>query len=143
MQAETAANVDIIATAIDLLRKHVKYDVAKARLAALETEITAADFWNDQAAAQDTMREKNRLERQLDVIDSLQNEMYDAVGLIELGTAEGDSEIVAEAEATLAKLVTIAENASLRACCQARLMVMTVSLRFMQVPVAPRPKIGR
>ena len=44
MQAETAANVDIIETAIDLLRKHVKYDVAKARLAALETEITAADF---------------------------------------------------------------------------------------------------
>jgi len=113
MQAETAANVDIIETAIDLLRKHVKYNVAKARLAALETEITAADFWNDQAAAQDTMREKNRLERQLDVIDSLQNEMDDAVGLIELGTAEGDSEIVAEAEASLAKLVTIAEKRQL------------------------------
>ena len=47
------------------------------------------------------MREKNRLERQLDVIDSLQNEMDDAVGLIELGTAEGDNEIVAEAEASL------------------------------------------
>jgi peptide chain release factor 2 len=113
MQAEIAANVDIIETAIDLLRKHVKYDVAKERLAALETEITAPDFWNDQAIAQDTMREKNRLERQLDVIDSLQKEMDDAVGLIELGTAEGDSEIVAEAEASLAKLVNIAEKRQL------------------------------
>jgi peptide chain release factor 2 len=113
MQAETAAKIDIIKTAIDLLRKHVKYDDAKARLTSLETVISDGDFWNDQASAQETMREKNRLERQLSVIDSLQSEMDDAVELLELGAAEGDNEIVIDAEDTLSKLVAVAEKRQL------------------------------
>ena len=113
MQAETTAKIEIIVTAIGLLRQHVKYDAAKDRLAVLEEAIGAADFWNDQANAQETMREKNRLERQLAAIDELQNEMDDAVGLIELGEAEGDTEIIQEAEASLASLVTIAEKRQL------------------------------
>ncbi|MGA0947038.1 peptide chain release factor 2 [Alphaproteobacteria bacterium LSUCC0226] len=113
MQAETAAKIDIIKTAIDLLRKHVKYDDAKARLTSLEAVISDGDFWNDQASAQETMREKNRLERQLSVIDSLQSEMDDAVELLELGAAEGDNEIVIDAEDTLSKLVAVAEKRQL------------------------------
>jgi len=113
MQAETAAKIDIIKTAIDLLRKHVKYDDAKARLTSLEVVISDGDFWNDQASAQETMREKNRLERQLSVIDSLQSEMDDAVELLELGAAEGDNEIVIDAEDTLSKLVAVAEKRQL------------------------------
>ena len=46
-------------------------------------------------------------------ITSLQSEMIDAVDLIELGTAEGDNEIVIEAEAILSSLVTIAEKRQL------------------------------
>ncbi|MGA1782948.1 MAG: peptide chain release factor 2 [Candidatus Puniceispirillaceae bacterium] len=113
MQAETAAKIDIIKTAIDLLRKHVKYDDAKARLTSLEAVISDGDFWNDQASAQETMREKNRLERKLSVIDSLQSEMDDAVELLELGAAEGDNEIVIDAEDTLSKLVAVAEKRQL------------------------------
>ncbi|MFZ9134917.1 MAG: peptide chain release factor 2 [Candidatus Puniceispirillaceae bacterium] len=113
MQAETAAKIDIIKTAIDLLRKHVKYDDAKARLTSLEAVISDGDFWNDQASAQETMREKNRLERQLSVIDSLQSEMDDAIELLELGAAEGDNEIVIDAEDTLSKLVAVAEKRQL------------------------------
>ena len=113
MQAETAAKIDIIKTAIDLLRKHVKYDDAKARLTSLEAVISDGDFWNDQASAQETMREKNRLERQLSVIDSLQSEMDDAIELLELGAAEGDNEIIIDAEDTLSKLVAVAEKRQL------------------------------
>ncbi len=113
MQAETTAKIDIIKTAIDLLRKHVKYDDAKAQLASLESVISDGDFWNDQASAQETMREKNRLERQLAVIDALQLEMDDAIELLELGTAEGDEEIIDDAEASLTKLVAIAEKRQL------------------------------
>ena len=113
MQAETTAKIDIIKTAIDLLYKHVKYDDAKAQLASLESVISDGDFWNDQASAQETMREKNRLERQLAVIDALQLEMDDAIELLELGTAEGDDEIIDDAEASLTKLVAIAEKRQL------------------------------
>ena len=113
MQAETTAKIDTIKTAIDLLCKHIKYDDAKAQLANLESVISDGDFWNDQASAQETMREKNRLERQLAVIDALQLEMDDAIELLELGTAEGDDEIIDDAEASLTKLVAIAEKRQL------------------------------
>ena len=113
MQAETLAKIEVIQTSLELLRKHVNFDDAQDRLAALEAQTTAADFWNDQAVAQRVMREKNQLERQLDAITSLQSEMTDAVDLIELGAAEGDDEIVAEAEATLTLLVEIAKKRQL------------------------------
>ncbi|MGB2001147.1 MAG: peptide chain release factor 2 [Candidatus Puniceispirillaceae bacterium] len=113
MQAETQAQIDIVTTAIDLLRKHVDFEAASARLAELEAMSADGDFWNDQAAAQEAMREKNRLQRQIDVIRSLQTELDDAVGLIELGEMEGDDEVVAEAEASLATLVTTAEKRQL------------------------------
>ena len=113
MQAETLAKIDIIKSSLELLRKHVNFDYAKDRLVTLEAQTTASDFWNDQTEAQRVMREKNQLERQLYIITSLQREMTDAVDLIELGAAEGDYEIVAEAEAILSSLVTIAEKRQL------------------------------
>ncbi len=113
MQAETAAKIDTIKTAVDLLRKHVKYDDAKARLADLEVAISDGNFWNDQANAQETMREKNRLERQLSIIDTLQFEMDDVVALLELGVAENDEEIIVDAETSLSNLVGIAEKCQL------------------------------
>ena len=113
MQAETQAKIESITATIELLRVHVGYDVALARLAELEAQSAEADFWNDQAVAQEAMREKNRLERQLDMITSLQNEMDDAVGLIELGEIEGDQDVVAEAEEALVQLAAIADKRQL------------------------------
>ena len=113
MQAETLAKIDAIKSAVDLLRKHVKYDDAKARLEDLEKIIADGDFWNDQVNAQETMREKNRLERRLSVIHTLQFEMDDAVALLELGAAENDEEVLADAEASLSTLVGIAEKRQL------------------------------
>ena len=104
--------------------------------------ISDGDFWNDQASAQETMREKNRLERQLAVIDALQLEMDDAIELLELGTAEGDEEIIDDAEASLSKLVAIAEKRSSKACYLARLMRMTVLSKFTLVLVERRHRIG-
>jgi len=113
MQAETQAQIDIITTAIDLLRKHVDFEAATARLAELEALSAEGDFWNDQAAAQQAMREKNQLQRQIEIITTLQSELDDAAGLIELGEMEGDQEVVAEAEASLAALVSLAEKRQL------------------------------
>jgi peptide chain release factor 2 len=113
MQAETQAHIDIIASALDLLRTHVDFDVASARLKELEALSAEGDFWNDQAAAQDAMREKNGLQRQVDMITSLQTEMNDAIELIELGEMEGDTDVVSEAEAAIAALVPLAEKRQL------------------------------
>ena len=113
MQAETQARIESITATIELLRVHVGYEAAMTRLAELESQSAEADFWNDQAAAQEAMREKNRLERQLTMITSLQSEMEDAVGLIELGEIEGDQDVVAEAEEALAQLAVVADKRQL------------------------------
>ena len=47
MQAETLAKIEVIQSSLELLRKHVSFDDAQDRLAALETQTTAADFWNE------------------------------------------------------------------------------------------------
>ena len=59
------------------------------------------------------MREKNRIDRLLLVIDTLQSEMDDTVELLKLGIAENDNEIIIEAEASLGKLVCEAEKRQL------------------------------
>ena len=113
MQAETQAKIDVISSTLELLRKHVNFEVAVTRLGDLEAQTTMPDFWNDQAVAQDVMREKNQLERQINLIKDMQAEMDDSVALIELGIAEGDDDVVAEAEAALTKLVTEADKRQL------------------------------
>ena len=50
------------------------------------------------------MRERNQVEKSLEDFRSLEQELSDAVELIEMGEAEGDTEIVDEAEATLERL---------------------------------------
>ena len=50
------------------------------------------------------MRERQRLESQIEAIDGIEREMRDAVELIELGDMEGDEGLVAEAEASLKAL---------------------------------------
>ena len=113
MQAETQAHIETITSALDLLRTHVNFEAASARLEELEALSAEGDFWNDQTAAQEAMREKNKLQRQVELIISLQTELNDAVELIELGEMEGDADVVAEAEAAVAALVPFAEKRQL------------------------------
>ena len=113
MQAETQAKIDVISSTLELLRKHINFDEAVARLDDLEAQTTLPDFWNDQTVAQNVMREKNRLERQINLIKGMQTEMDDCIGLIELGLAEGDDDVVNEADAALSKLVDEADKRQL------------------------------
>ncbi len=64
----------------------------------------APDLWNDPARAQSVMRQRTRLDTALSGFCALEREMAENVELIELGEAEGDQDVVAEAEAALAAL---------------------------------------
>ena len=55
------------------------------------------------------MRERNRLDRAVGAYRALENELHDAVGLIEIAEAEDDKTMVADAEASLAGLRSRAE----------------------------------
>ena len=59
------------------------------------------------------MRERNRLASAIDDARNLERELEDNIGLIEMGEAEGEESIVAEAEAALREVHAKAEHARL------------------------------
>jgi peptide chain release factor 2 len=65
-------------------------------------------LWDDAEGAQKIMRERNRLAAGVEGLTSLETQVADAIGLIELAEAEGEPEMVAEG---VASLRTIAEEA--------------------------------
>jgi peptide chain release factor 2 len=91
------------------------YDAARRRLDELNAQAEDPAFWNDPAGAQAVMRERTRLEGRLARIDEISRELADGVTLIELGEAEGDEAVVAEAETALAALQKVADRAELEA----------------------------
>jgi peptide chain release factor 2 len=62
------------------------------------------DLWNDPTKAQKLMRERTLLEDAVSAFLSIENGLKDNIELIELGAAEGDSDIVAESEKALADI---------------------------------------
>jgi peptide chain release factor 2 len=63
-------------------------------------------LWNDAAKAQAMLRERGHLEKVITEYLSLDTRAKDALGLAELGEAENDAPIVAEAEAELAAVAS-------------------------------------
>ncbi len=80
-----------------------------------ELNIRAEDpsLWDDPAKAQDVMRERTRIETGLGDIDGLTRELEDNLELLEMGEAEGDADVVEEAESALAKARDRAAKAEL------------------------------
>ncbi|HWP26284.1 MAG TPA: peptide chain release factor 2 [Xanthobacteraceae bacterium] len=104
MRAETEKIVDDIKQSIGLLRRHLDFDKAKARLAELNRQAEDPNLWNDNQRAQRIMQERTALEEQLDSISRIERELEDQVTLLELGEAEKDEKVIAEAETALKKL---------------------------------------
>ena len=73
-------------------------------MAELNAQAEDPTLWNDAEAAQKIMRERTALEDQVQAIKRLEQELDDAITLIELGDAEGDEASVAEGEAAIRAL---------------------------------------
>jgi peptide chain release factor 2 len=89
------------------------WDTALRRLDELNALAEDPDLWNDSARAQAVMRERNHLEKAIGECRGLEQELDDAMTLIELGEMEEDEATVAEGEAVLARLKPIAEKLEL------------------------------
>jgi peptide chain release factor 2 len=85
------------------------------RLAELNKQAEDPEFWNDAARAQKLMRERTALETQLNGITRIERELDDQLMLIELGEAEKDQGVIAEAEAALKALKDDAARQELEA----------------------------
>ncbi len=115
MRAETISTVEAIEASLELLRKRIGWESAERRLDELNARAEDPKLWDDPAHAQAVMRDRQTLADKIDGYQALAQELSDNRELIELGEAEGDDEVVAEAEAALAKLRAKAGEAELEA----------------------------
>jgi peptide chain release factor 2 len=115
MRAETQASVEAIRKSLALLARRMDRETARFRLEEFDAMIEDPGLWNDPARAQKLMRERQMLMDAVGTYESIDREMRDNVELIELGEAEGDAEIVAEAEAALKALAARAAEKELEA----------------------------
>jgi len=77
------------------------WHVALARLEELESLAADPNLWNDPDKAQKLMREKNRLEQQINEVKKIQNGLNDQIGLIEMAESEGEESLINEAVSNL------------------------------------------
>lgn len=77
------------------------WNVALSRLDELESLAANPALWNDPDKAQKLMREKNRLEAQINEVKKIQTSLDDQIGMIELAEMEGEEALVNEAIAAL------------------------------------------
>ena len=104
MKADTQAVIDEIERSLDLLRQRLGWDTAEHRLEELNARAEDPKLWNDPAHAQKVLRDRQKLADGIDGYKLLETALRDNVDLIELGEAEDDDEVVAEAESALDKL---------------------------------------
>ena len=104
MRAETQASVEAIRKSLNLLAQRMDWDTAPHRLEEMNAMIEDGDLWSDPARAQKLMRDRQVLSDKVETYRRIDRDLKDSVELIELGEAEGDAEIVREAEAALVAL---------------------------------------
>ncbi|NOZ66943.1 MAG: peptide chain release factor 2 [Alphaproteobacteria bacterium] len=98
MKAEIQTSIDKIKQSLELLRRHLDWDVALDRLEELTALSEDPDLWSNPTNAQKLMQEKNRLEQSINLCKSVDQELSDNIELIEMGEMEGDEDIIQEAE---------------------------------------------
>jgi peptide chain release factor 2 len=104
MRNETRETIAAIEKSITLVGQRMDRETARHRLEELNARVEDPTLWDDPAGAQRLMRDRQVLIDKLGNVEALERDLNDNVALIEMGEAEGDEEIVAEAEAALAAL---------------------------------------
>ena len=115
MRSETQSKIDAIRKSLILLGQRLDIETAPHRLEEFDAMSEDPDLWNDPARAQALMRDRRLLSDALETYRSLSQELEDQIGMIELGEAEGDAEVVTEAETEIARLATLAAEKELEA----------------------------
>ncbi|MCR8723552.1 peptide chain release factor 2 [Frigidibacter sp. ROC022] len=104
MRSETTHTVEAIRKSLAILKQRMNWDTAQHRLEEFNAMTEDQDLWNDPERAQKLMRDRQMLLDAVEGAKAMERELNDNVELIELGEAENDAEVVAEAEAALKAL---------------------------------------
>lgn len=115
MRAEAQNNVEEIKAALTLMRKHLDWEQSLRRLDELNALAEDPSLWNDASRAQELMKERQHLADAVAIIRELEQGVADNIELIEMGEAEGDQEIISEAEKALAEMARLAAQKQVEA----------------------------
>jgi peptide chain release factor 2 len=115
MRAEAQNTVTEIEKSLTLLRQRMDWETAAYRLEEFNARVEDPNLWDDAAAAQKLMRERQTLVDAMDNVTAIETELSDNIELIELGEMEEDDEVVAEAEEALKTLAVKAAEKELEA----------------------------
>ncbi|MDP4034259.1 MAG: peptide chain release factor 2 [Pseudorhodobacter sp.] len=115
MRSETLSQVETIHKSLALLAQRMDLETAPHRLEEFNALMEDGNLWSDPARAQKLMRERQELMDQISTYKLIESGLRDNVELIEMGEAEGDAEIVSEAEAALGEVVELARTKELEA----------------------------
>jgi peptide chain release factor 2 len=115
MRTETQNTVEAVQRALRLLGQRMDWETAPHRLEEFNAMIEDGELWSDPERAQKLMRDRQMLIDAVETYRKIDRDLTDNVELIEMGEAEGDSEIVAEAETSLKSLREFAAAKELEA----------------------------
>lgn len=111
MRADAEALNGQIQDSIALLRRHLDWDVALRRLDEVNARAEDPTLWDKPDLAQEVMRERTRLADQIEGVQKLEQDVRDALELVEMAEAEGDA---ATADAAVDDLKAFAKEAKRR-----------------------------
>jgi peptide chain release factor 2 len=115
MRAEGQAHIDRIDAALALVRKFLDWDRALRRFDELNARVEDPKLWDNPKEAEAVMRERRRLEASIGAVNSISEEMANAVEYVELGEAEGDDATIQEGLSALAALAERADTDKVQA----------------------------
>ncbi|WP_437591815.1 peptide chain release factor 2 [Sorangium sp. So ce1000] len=99
MLSETREKVLDIKRRFEALRGHLDVPKLERMLQDLTQTTLSSGFWNDQEKAQAVLRKRAQVESKLEVAQRLGREIEDLAEYLELGAAEGDDGVIADADA--------------------------------------------
>ena len=115
MRAETQNTVDAIRKSLRLLAQRMDWETAPHRLEEMNAMIEDGDLWSDPARAQKLMRDRQVLSDAVETYKRLSNDLDANAEMVELAEAEGDPDLVSEAEANLKAIAAEAAQKELEA----------------------------
>lgn len=115
MRAEGQAHIDRIEAALALVRQSLDWEQALRRLDELDARVQDPTLWDDPKQAQAITQEQKRLETAINTVREIESEMADAVEFVEMGEAEGDTDVEREGLDTLAGLADRADRDKVQA----------------------------
>ncbi|MGG7644116.1 peptide chain release factor 2 [Rhodovulum sp. YNF3179] len=115
MRAEAQNTVEKIEKSLELLKQRVGWETAGHRLEEFNAMTEDPELWNDPARAQKLMRDRQQLVDAIDTVKGIAQDLEDNVELIDMGEAEGDEDVIKEAETALKALAEKAAQKEIEA----------------------------